>query len=88
MTTWAQRPRRERIAAKNRNQIGLCPITGKQMFASKRQARRAWRARHPGDHLNEFTCDGDNGCGYWHYGHLPEDVRRGERPRSQLTKGA
>lgn len=49
------------------------------MYTEKKHAKQAGRAFHPGEHLNVYRC-GSN----WHYGHLHEDIVRGDITRGEL----
>lgn len=62
--------------------IGVCPDTGKRKYGSKKQAKRAARANHPGEHMNAWQCQA---CGHYHLGHLPRTVLQGRVPRSILS---
>lgn len=62
--------------------VGTCPTCGKRSFRSRKDARRAGRAAHPGAHLSEYRCGDD-----WHYGNLPDAIRQGNRDRSWLEGG-
>lgn len=53
--------------------VATCPVCGKRSFKSRRDARRAARAIHPGEVLRAYKC-GE----HWHVGHTPDWVRRGE----------
>jgi hypothetical protein len=56
--------------------VGWCAQHGKLLHPSRKAAKRACRQLHsPG--LREYRCAGVDG--YWHVGHLPPPVRRGER---------
>lgn len=54
---------------------GICPLEtcGKVRFLSRKDAKIAAKRLFPGDHLNAYECDG-----WWHFGHKPERVIRGE----------
>lgn len=53
---------------------------GKRCYASRSDARQV--SRRLGGHVDEYRC-GD----YWHCGHLPRAVIRGEVARSRLVVG-
>lgn len=57
-----------------------CTDCGKQGYFTRREAKAAAKAVHPGDTLSVYRCPGS---GYWHYGHLPNVARHGQmrRPR-------
>lgn len=52
-------------------------------FASRKEARREARAVLPGEQLQAYRCDTQNGnaIGGWHLGHLAPEVRSGELGR-------
>lgn len=62
-----------------------CRTCGKRAYSSRKQARRAARIAHPGDHLRAYQCP--HHPGFWHIGHLH---RRGQdgirRPRRRTTR--
>jgi hypothetical protein len=61
-----------------------CATHDKRGYYSKKEAERAARMYHPGEHLDVFPCS--NGTGLWHCGHLPEVVvKRGFVDRQQAT---
>ncbi|MGP4114622.1 hypothetical protein ACTWP5_27400 [Streptomyces sp. 4N509B] len=55
--------------------VGTCPICHKHQYRTRQDARRVGRSLYPGHVLRAYRC-GE----YWHFGHIPQDVRRGERP--------
>lgn len=54
-------------------QVGRCPACGKRRYPSRTDARKAIRRAHPGERMQAYRCEG-----FWHIGHLPHGVRRGE----------
>lgn len=56
-----------------------CGATGKRIYATRKQARRARAQLIRGHELNVYRCDG---CTGYHVGHMPAEVRRGERDKS------
>ncbi|HTF10350.1 MAG TPA: hypothetical protein VK659_19455 [Asanoa sp.] len=61
------------------NFFNECPLDGKVRFPSRKAARRAAR-RHPQfGRMNAYPC-GD----FWHLGHLPAAVKRGNVGREAL----
>lgn len=60
-----------------------CTTHDKRGYTSKKDAERAARMYHPGDHLDVYECT--NGTGLWHFGHLPEVVVRRGVDRKQAT---
>lgn len=53
-----------------------CSVHMKRGYHSRKDANRAARTYHPGEHLDAYPCD--LGTGLWHIGHLPKTVvRRG-----------
>lgn len=63
--------------------VGWCRTHGKNLYRSRRAARRAARRFHPGDHLSSYPCDEHSAR--WHIGHLPAAVTAGEQARSDIT---
>lgn len=59
--------------------IQSCPVCGKVGYGTRSDAKRAARAKHPGDHLSPYRCGN-----LWHIGHLPPGVRDGIVDRSTL----
>lgn len=60
-----------------------CTEHGKRGYVSKKDAERAARMYHPGEHLDVYRCS--NGTGLWHIGHLPKVVVRRGVDRKQAT---
>lgn len=58
---------------------GECPRCTKAAYATRKQAKTAAKRLFPGERLSVYRC-GD----YYHFGHLPTVVRRGETDRSSL----
>ena len=56
-----------------------CPTCGKWCYLTRKTARQAARRKHPGHHLSAYRCGK-----FWHLGHLPDDITRGEVDRSVL----
>lgn len=48
----------------NALQVGRCRRCGKRCYPTRREARRAARLAHPGEHMRAYRCGG-----YWHLGH-------------------
>lgn len=59
--------------------IGTCPECGKQTFKTRKAAKRALNAIHPGSGMSVYPC----GDGY-HYGHLSARVKSGDVDRRDL----
>lgn len=58
-----------------------CPTCGKLRYPSRKDARRA-ASRIPRDgRLAAYECDG-----WWHLGHLPTVVRRGDLERANVWR--
>ncbi|SDP61010.1 hypothetical protein SAMN04487905_10639 [Actinopolyspora xinjiangensis] len=59
-----------------------CPACGKKVYNSRRSARQAAKAHHPGKHLNAYRCPRslEWDSTRWHVGHLraPRDYYRQE----------
>ena len=55
--------------------FGQCPDCGKLTYSTRRAAKTAARAAHPGTPMRVYQC-GD----YWHYGNTPGWVKRGIEP--------
>lgn len=53
--------------------VGVCPTCGKRRYPTRRDARRAARLAHPGEHMRAYPCGS-----FWHLGH----------PRYSGTRGA
>lgn len=65
-----------------------CAYCGKQCFSSRKLARDAAKARHPGHHLSAYQCKDapeyvDLGK-HWHFGHLSTRVVEGKKPRYEV----
>lgn len=59
-----------------------CPTCGKVRFLTRSRAKKVAKnlnRRRPG-HLNAYRC-GD----FWHIGHLPSSVIKGDVPREELN---
>lgn len=60
--------------------VGTCHECGKQSFVTRKAARAFMKAKNPtrGDYeyMTVYRC-GE----YWHYGHTPYEVARGQRQR-------
>lgn len=52
--------------------VGVCPTCGKRRYPSRRDARKAARLAHPGDHLRAYLCGA-----FWHLGHPRHSGMRG-----------
>ena len=60
---------------------GPCPRCGKASYRTRKDAKRAARRLFPNDRMSVY------GCGhYYHVGHLPKVVRRGEASRAQVRE--
>lgn len=59
-----------------------CPTPGcpKQAYTTKRAARHQRRVVDPASTMNVYEC-GDTG--YFHFGHVPRDVRTGKITRAE-----
>lgn len=58
-----------------------CPEgCGKRAYRNRREAKRAARRYHPGDHLSAYPCGQ-----LWHYGHLQNVVRHGQMRRQRRS---
>jgi hypothetical protein len=58
--------------------VGTCDVHHKKLFKTRKDARAAARAVHPGANLSAYKCDVPAHAGCWHYGHLPKQtVSRG-----------
>lgn len=64
--------------------IVFCETRGKRSYISRKEARRVARTIPPdgGPRLNPYRCDVMEG--YWHLGHLPARVRRGNAGREDI----
>ena len=63
------------VGPPERRYVGTCPDCRKYQFETRRAARRAARSLYPGDVMRAYQCGQ-----WWHIGHTPAAVRRGERP--------
>lgn len=61
-----------------------CEVHNKRGYYTRKDANRAARAHHPGEHLDAYPCD--RGTGLWHIGHLPPVVLKSGVPRAVATK--
>jgi len=59
-----------------------CEPCGKLLFRTRDDAKRAGRAYNPGVHPSAYRCPVVNHM--WHWGHLHQDVTRGEVTRDQV----
>lgn len=55
------------------SRFARCSTCGKWCYPTRKAARRAARAFHPGHPMRAYQC-GD----WWHYGHKPAWLIRGE----------
>ena len=64
---------------------GVCP-TGKQAYFTRQGARALVRAlKAEGDKgVRAYRCPQ---CGYFHAGHMPDVVRRGEKTAGEIYRG-
>lgn len=60
--------------------FGMCMTCDKHSYSSKKTAKAAARALHPGSGLRPYRCPADAG---WHIGHLASQVIRGKKSRGQ-----
>ena len=60
-----------------------CGVHQKRGYYSRREAERAARMYHQGEHLDAFPCN--LGTGLWHIGHLPAVVVARGVDRKQAT---
>lgn len=56
-------------------------VTGKRGYSSRKLAKEA-AAMLRGEKMSPYDC---TQCNYWHVGHLPRAVIRGEQSRDQIT---
>jgi len=56
---------------------GNCPDCGKIRFTTRRAAKAYLRRRFPKQQMSAYPCTG----GYFHVGHTPKRIRRGEDQR-------
>lgn len=65
----------------------VCRTCRKRAYDSRKHARSAAHAAHPGDHLAAYRCP--HHTGFWHVGHLkPGDRDRERRTRQSRTTRA
>lgn len=63
--------------------LGVCPACSKWRYSSRAYAKKkAARRFHPGDRLSVYQCPADSTV--WHFGHLPNAVRRGVADRKTI----
>lgn len=62
--------------------VGLeCP-SGKVGFVTRKKAKRFVNGGTiRGDHMRPYICED---CGYWHNGHVPSQVMRGNKTARQV----
>ncbi|MFS0885006.1 hypothetical protein [Aeromicrobium sp. 179-A 4D2 NHS] len=66
---------------RSENSQGTCADIGKQMFYTRRAAKKYGKKAFPGEkHLSAYPC-GD----HFHFGHLPDEVVAGKVDRSVLS---
>lgn len=58
----------------------ICPTCGKRSYLTRHAARQAKRLHSDRRGLSVYRCS----SGYWHIGHLPYLVRRGNATRGDL----
>ncbi len=64
-----------------RGYVGFCETHGKQLFVSRKKARKTARQiNQPG--LREYPCSEVDG--FWHIGHLPKHVVQGRITAPQI----
>jgi hypothetical protein len=63
---------------------GTCEDCGKQLWATRRDARQAARRIHPGEALHTYLCP--HGNGGHHIGHLPAAIVRGRVTRDVVYR--
>ncbi len=61
----------------------FCDEHSKRGYFKKKDAERAIRKWHKGEHLDVYPCT--RGTGLWHIGHLPIKVRAGVVARGVIT---
>lgn len=62
--------------------VGTCETCAKQSYKSRKDARRAAKDRNPEEQMTAYVCPINEH--YWHIGHLPYGVLRGQSPRSGI----
>lgn len=63
--------------------FGTCADCGKRCYPTKADAKAAARqlVHRKGGRLSVYQCGS-----YWHFGHLPTQIRRGDATRDDLGK--
>ena len=65
-----------------------CRYCGKVVYYSRKSAREAAKALHPNDRMSTYRCvkapDFVDTSATWHFGHLNEEVVKGNVPRSEF----
>lgn len=64
--------------------------TGKKAYVTRAEARQVAvriQKQDGGERMSAYKCNVDGGCGYFHIGHLPRAVKRGEITRDEYRKG-
>lgn len=63
--------------------IGTCRTCGKRCYPTKADAKKAIRQlpHKKGGRLSVYPCGP-----YWHFGHLPKQIRTGDATRDDLLK--
>lgn len=62
---------------------GTCLDCGKQVWATRKDARRAARRYHPSENLHPYPCPAGNA---YHIGHLRPAVIRGHLTRARAYR--
>lgn len=60
---------------------GRCGTCGKVAHLTRKDARRARKSTHGGEHLTAYQCSE----GWWHLGKLPPVISRGRADRESAT---
>jgi hypothetical protein len=64
------------MTTRNTDWTATCSC-GKRIYPTRKDARRAGKARHVGEHMSVYQCAANN----WHIGHINDRRIRGEIER-------
>lgn len=68
-------PQKTPTGGARNHRVGTCPDCGKYRYPTRKAAKRAAQDLFPGDPQRAYPC-GE----YWHHGHNPDWLKRGEEP--------
>lgn len=76
--------RRGKYRAANAIPSGVCQTTGKRSYGTRKVAKRTLRRVHQGARMQAYRC---GHCGFFHVGHIPDDVRSGVFDKADWKEG-